>query len=263
MSFLTEYFGIIEVTKEQAVACPFYHHTASGMPYKETRPSAHVNTEEKLFHCKACNTGLSELQFIQKVLGCEYAQARKLQNVFTTEETVADWDAGVSLTEETKQRALALGISEEVIKELKIGTPAQPFRQNIISFPVFMYDHLLDIRNYDPGQTPKIRSRKDSLAGLIIPFDLWRETDPNKITIICAGEKDLAIARTHGFNAITITGGERAIPVALEYFRNRRVVICYDNDEAGKDGAKNLANTLCAYAKEVKVITNFHEVCKE
>lgn len=263
MSFLTEYFGIIEGTKEQAVACPFDHHTASGMPYKETRPSAHVNTEEKLFHCKACNTGLSELQFIQKVLGCEYTQARKLQNVFTTEETVADWDAGVSLTEETKQRALALGISEEVIKELKIRTPAPPFRQNIISFPVFMYDHLLDIRNYDPGQTPKIRSRKDSLAGLIIPFDLWRETDPNKITIICAGEKDMAIARTHGFNAITITGGERAIPVALEYFRNRRVVICYDNDEAGKDGAKNLANTLCTYAKEVKVITNFHEVCKE
>ena len=261
MSFLTEYFGILEGTKEQAVCCPFDHHTTSGIPYKESRPSAHVNTMEKLFHCKACNTGLSELQFIQKILGCDYTQARKLQIAFTTEETVADWETGVTLTKETKQRALALGISEEVIKELKIGTPAAPFRQDIISFPVFMYDHLVDIRNYDPGHTPKIRSRKDAISGLIIPFDLWRETDPNKITIICAGEKDMAIARTQGFNAITITGGERALPLALDCFKDHKIAICYDNDEAGLEGAKNLANTLVRYAKEVKVVTNFHEVC--
>lgn len=263
MSFLTEYFGILEGTKEQAVFCPFDHHTASGIPYKETRPSAHVNSMEKLFHCKACNTGLSELQFIQKILGCDYAQARKLQQVFDTDETLADWEDSVALTKETKQRALALGISEEVLEELKIRTPAPPFRQNIISFPVFMFDHLIDIRNYDPGQTPKIRSRKDALAGLIIPFDLWRETDINKVTLICAGEKDMAIARSNGFNAITITGGERALPLSVEYFRDRRVAICYDNDEAGLDGAKNLANTLLKYAKEVKVVTNFHEICKE
>lgn len=263
MSFLTEYFGILEGTKEQAVFCPFDHHTASGIPYKETRPSAHVNSMENLFHCKACNTGLSELQFIQKVLGCDYAQARKLQLAFKSDETLAEWEESVALTEETKQRALALGISEEVLEELKIRTPPAPFRQDIITFPVFMYDHLVDMRHYDPGHQPKIRSRKDALAGLIIPFDLWRETDITKTTIICAGEKDMAIARTQGFNAITITGGERALPLAIEYFRDRKVVICYDNDEAGLEGAKNLANALLKYAKEVKVVTKFHEVCVE
>ena len=263
MSFLAEYFGIVEGNKEQAVLCPFDHRTPSGIPYQETRPSAHVNTIENLFHCKACNTGLSELQFIQEILGCDYTSARKLQQTFLTEETLADWDESVPLTKATKDRALALGISEEVINELKIRTPAPPFKQDIISFPVFMYDHLVDIRNYDPGNTPKIRSRKDSLAGLIIPFDIWNETDPDKVTIICAGEKDMAIARTHGFNAITITGGERAIPIALKAFKNRKIAICYDNDEAGKEGAKSLANSLLKYAKEVKIVTNFHEICKE
>ena len=263
MSFLTEYFGICEGTGEQAVNCPFDHHTASGIPYKETRPSAHVNALEGLFHCKACNTGLSELQFIEKILGCEYAQARKIQLAFTSEETLAEWETCVSLTQATKERALGLGISEEVLEELKIRTPALPFRQDIISFPVFMFDHLVDIRNYDPGHTPKIRSRKDALSGLVIPFDLWINTDPNKITLICAGEKDMAIARTHGFNAITITGGERALPLPLEYFRDRKFAICYDHDETGIEGAKNLANVLLKYAKEVKVVTNFHEVCTE
>ena len=263
MGFLTEYFGILEGTKEQAVFCPFDHHTASGIPYKETRPSAHVNSMEKLFHCKACNTGLSEIQFIQKILGCDYTQARKLQLAFETDETLADWEESVTLTEETKQRALALGISEEVLESLKIRTPSAPFKQDIISVPVFMFDHLIDIRNYDPGNQPKIRSRKDALAGLIIPFDLWRETDVTKITLICAGEKDMAIARTNGFNAITITGGERALPIAPEYFRNRKVVICYDNDDTGIEGAKNLANMLLKYAKEVRVVTNFHTICTE
>ena len=263
MGFLTEYFGILEGTKEQAVFCPFDHHTASGIPYKETRPSAHVNSMEKLFHCKACNTGLSEIQFIQKILGCDYPQARKLQLAFETDETLADWEESVTLTEETKQRALALGISEEVLESLKIRTPSAPFKQDIISVPVFMFDHLVDIRNYDPGNQPKIRSRKDALAGLIIPFDLWRETDVTKITLICAGEKDMAIARTNGFNAITITGGERALPIAPEYFRNRKVAICYDNDDTGIEGAKNLANMLLKYAKEVRVVTNFHTICTE
>ena len=263
MSFLTEYFGILEGTKEQAVLCPFDHHTASGIPYKETRPSAHVNTLENLFHCKACNTGLSEIQFIEKVLGCDYAQARKLQLAFSTDETLAEWEESVALTDATKQRALALGISEEVLEELKIRTPAPPFRQDIISFPVFMFDHLVDIRNYDPGHQPKIRSRKDALAGLIIPFDLWKETSLNKITLICAGEKDMAVARSNGFNAITLTGGERALPLPINYFKDRKVAICYDNDEAGLEGAKNLANALLKYAKSVKVVTNFHEVCKE
>ena len=263
MGFLTEYFGILEGTKEQAVFCPFDHHTASGIPYKETRPSAHVNSMEKLFHCKACNTGLSEIQFIQKILGCDYPQARKLQLAFETDETLAEWEESVTLTEETKQRALALGISEEVLESLKIRTPSAPFKQDIISVPVFMFDHLVDIRNYDPGNQPKIRSRKDALAGLIIPFDLWRETDVTKITLICAGEKDMAIARTNGFNAITITGGERALPIAPEYFRNRKVAICYDNDDTGIEGAKNLANMLLKYAKEVRVVTNFHTICTE
>ena len=262
MSFLAEYFGLLEGSKEQSVLCPFDHHTASGIPYQETRPSAHVNTIDKLYHCKACNTGLSELQFIEKLLGCDYAQARKLQQAFETEETLAEWEQ-VPLSQETKQRALMLGISEEVIEELKIRTPFAPAKQDIISFPVLMFGHLVDIRNYDPGNTPKIRSRKDALSGLIIPFDLWRETDMSKTTIICAGEKDMAIARSFGFNAITITGGERAIPLTLNYFKDRKIVICYDNDEAGIEGAKSLANVLLDYAKEVKVVTGFHNVCSE
>ena len=52
MSFLTDYFNIESDKTEVAVCCPFTHHTESGMPYLENNPSAHVNTENGLFHCK-------------------------------------------------------------------------------------------------------------------------------------------------------------------------------------------------------------------
>ena len=260
MSFLTEYFQITDENIEEAVCCPFPHYTGSGLSYFETHPSAHVNTIDNLFHCKVCGEAGSELQMIEKLLDCKYSSAKKIQKCFENNETIQEWQKE-NLTEETIQRAIDLGISEEVINELQIKTPE--FSNNIIAFPVFMFDHLIDVRLYDPGNTPKMRSRQNCPTGMIIPFDIWKETAVNRTTIICAGEKDMAIARTHGFNAITITGGEQTQPVQLSYFKDRTVAIVYDNDDAGKTGAYKLAKTLAKYTKKIKVVTNFHEVLEE
>ena len=259
--FLSEFFGIVEGTKEQAVCCPFDHYTSTGVPYKESNPSAHVNTIEGLFHCKVCGTGYSEAQFIQKVCDCSYLNAKRIQRCFETSEDLSVWLQDTTITDETKQRALSLGISEQVIEELQIRTPTNT--TDLISFPVFMFDHLMDVRKYDPGATPKVKSRFNCPAGLIIPFDLWRNTPLNRVTLICAGEKDMAVARSHGFNAITITGGENAHCITPEFFKDRHVVIAYDNDGAGIQGAKSLAISLLPYTPHIKVLTKFHEVCSE
>lgn len=257
MSFLTEYFQITDEKTEVAVHCPFDHYTESGMPYQETHPSAHVNTVENLFHCKACGASGSELSMIQKLLGCNYSSAKKIQRCFQTEETKEEWDKE-TLTEASKEKALKLGISEEVIEQLNIKTPLH--MDSVMAFPVFMYGHLLDVRQYNPGGDPKVKSRSQCPTGLIIPFDDWVETPLKRVTWICAGEKDMAIARTHGLNAITLTGGESNLPCQLSYFKKREVAIVYDNDDTGKQGAIKLANALLDYTPNIKVVTNFHEV---
>ena len=261
MSFLTEYFDIASETKEVAVCCPFDHRTPSGLVYKEHNPSAHVNTYEKLFHCKVCGAGYSEAQFIRHLLGCSYMDAKKIQRCFENNEDIHMWQSSTELTAASKQRALDLGISEEVISELCIATPTGT--ENLISFPVFMFGHLVDIRSYNPEHKPKVKSRAGCPNGLIIPYDIWRETPVNRLTLICAGEKDMALARTHGFNAITLTGGEGTLPRQLTDFKGRQVAIVYDNDGAGIKGAKKLALALQEYTPHVKVVTGFHEVCKE
>ena len=261
MSFLTDYFEISGDAQEQAVCCPFDHHTTSGIVYHETKPSAHVNSQDKLFHCKVCAVGYSEAQFIQKILGCSYADAKRLQRCFESDEDYLMWKESTLLTDATRSRALDLGISQEVIDELSIATPTGA--TNTIGFPVFMYDHLIDVRIYDPGNTPKIKSRLHAPAGLIIPFDIWRQTPSNRLTLICAGEKDMAIARSHGFNAITLTGGESILPKQISDFKDRQIAIVYDHDAPGINGAKKLATLLLEYTPTVKVVTGFHEICAE
>lgn len=260
-SFFEYYFYEYDFSKrETAVCCPFPHHTESGIEYHETNPSAHINLDKGLFHCKVCDVGLSEISFISKVLGTSYEAASKIAKLFTTKEDRYTWNKDYNISEEIKNKCISLGISEKVIDELELKTEMG----DEISFPVFMYGKLVDVRSYRPqDRANKIKSRVGATSGLIIPFDIWTKTPTNKWTIICAGEKDMAVTRSHGFNAITLTGGEKALPKMTTPFKDRKIAICYDNDEAGIAGARALASELIKYVKEVRVVTNFHEVCKE
>ncbi len=261
MSFLLEFFNVVEGPKETAVCCPFDHFTRNNIPYKETNPSASINTVEKLFHCMRCGKGFSEAQFIQHLLGCSYIDAKRIQRCFNSEEYYETWLRDTKLTEESKQRALALGISEQVIEELSISTP--PGTTDKLAFPVFMYNHVVDVRTYNPDAKPKVKSRLNCPSGLLIPFDVWKDSPLTRLTLVCAGEKDMAVARSQGFNAVTFTGGEQTLPKIAKLFKDRHVAIVYDNDDAGISGAKKLAIELLKYTPHVKVVTKFHETCKE
>ena len=259
-SFFEYYFDEYDFSKkETAVCCPFPHHTSSGHEYQETIPSAHINLDKGLFHCKVCDKGLSEVAFIAEILGCSYESAIKISKMFTTKEDRFTWKDN-TISPEIQELCLRLGISKKVIEELELKTELG----DEIAFPVFLYGKVVDVRSYRPqDRANKIRSRVGTTTGMIIPFDIWRQTPEDKWTIICAGEKDMAVTRSNGFNAITLTGGEKALPKIINPFKNRKVAICYDNDEAGIAGANTLAAFLMPYVKEVKVVTNFHEVCKE
>lgn len=259
MSFFSEYFGVTDSFAEQQVLCPFEHKTANGQTYTETHASAHVNTEKKVFHCKACGCGYSELQFLERVLGCTPTNAVRILKAFEHAENQSVWTQTKQLSAEGSELGKQLGISEEVLTALQVASPNGI--ADALQFPVFLYGQLMDIRTYRPTAVPKLRSRTNSIMGLIVPYDLWRETTKSRITLICAGEKDMAVARSHGFNAITLTGGEMMLPRLHADFVGRKVAICYDNDDAGLKGAKQLALDLLPHAASVKVVTGFHEVC--
>lgn len=259
MGFLEHYFNIKEGGSEHSVCCPFPHRTQSNLEYFETHPSAHVNTTDRLFHCKVCGEGHSEVALIKKLYGCTFANALRLSKAFNNNETKDEWDKCRKTSSELYSFASKLGISEQVVDELSLLSNTE----GTICYPVFMLDKLIDIRVYTPGGSPKVRSRTGAAYGLVIPFDIWKATPLNKITLVCAGEKDMSVARSMGFNAITLTGGEGTLPLSPYWFKYRDIVILYDNDEAGINGGNKLASYLLPYCNSVKNCTAFHEVCKE
>ena len=181
MSFFESFFEIAGDKTETPVCCPFPHAIA-GTTYKEQHPSAHVNVGSGLIHCKACGRGHSQISFIQEILGCNYIVALQLARLYDVCSDRLAWEENTALTGADMSRLNALGISAAVAQELKLCS-----HEGALAFPLFMYDKLLDIRAYRPNEKPKMRSLANAISGLVMPFDLWRRTDQNRTTLICAG----------------------------------------------------------------------------
>lgn len=259
--FLQHYFeerGMLHVkpNNEADVLCPFEHEKGF-----ETRPSAHINTDKGVFHCKTCAAegrfnegGLSEAAFVSKIYSVSYTQAIRFLSAFEDKtETVEDWAGAVTalLGHNTAVEYLNnRGITVDVIREYRLG-----YNGSGIVYPVFVNGILLDKRVYNMNPAPsepKIKSQTGA-SPLLFPFDHWKN-DPRP-TVLSAGENDTLLARKMGFNAVTNTFGEGSFPaVFLGLFKGRKVYICYDCDEAGKRGALQVAFLLREAGADVYLV---------
>lgn len=261
MQFFNSYFKLGEqetsLQGEYTVLCPFDHKDSKGNSYKETNASAHINRENSVFHCKSCGKGISEVAFISKIEGISYKDS--ITFIQTLEDSPnSDWTLMHNNLLANKQeiaRLKEMGL-EQAVKDVRLG-----YSGTGIDIPVFVYGELLDVRNYVHDRKPRVMSQTGA-KNLIIPFDLWREDE--RPTLLCAGEKDMMIARENGFNAITFTGGEMSFPKLFKHsFKGRKVYICYDNDPTGHKGAINSAYHLTEAGAEAQIVTGHHAVCTE
>lgn len=253
-------FNSANESGEVAVACPFPHTTENGKRYYETNPSAHINVEKGLFHCKVCGEKHSEASFFVSQAQIPYGKAVEIINDLENNAINTNWMLAVNnYKTNTSPQSLTkkLRFKDEVVDFLQVG-----FEGEGISYPVYVYGQLMDVRKYRPGQTPKVLSRSGASAGYIIP-DITHIKDLETV-YICAGEKDMTIARSNGFAAFTITGGEMAIPNTYGYaFRGKKAYILYDNDKTGKEGARKLGLYLSQQGALPYVVEGHHEVCVE
>lgn len=247
------------------VCCPFPHHDKTfNMDYYETKPSASINKDMRAFNCFVCGRHGNELEFAQMLTGLpkediikghlvqeeledDYSNWEQLQH----QDLLNDFDMLLKLKD--------LNITGQVIESVKLGKIT-----NKLATPVFVNGKLKNVARYNINKlpnTPKVEYMPNSKTGDIVPFDLWKNNFNN--TVICEGEKDMLVARSYGMNAITLTGGSQSSikPEYLENFRNRNVYIVYDNDDAGRTGAKKLYKQLIDYCNVF--ITNIGSICKE
>lgn len=258
MKFFKRYFSGVDFNREETkVSCPFHN---------DERPSAHINVSESLFHCPVCGVGYNEIGFVSKVNDIPLVEAAKV--VSKLEDTQTEtwniiekaelWADSVFLEELRKL------IADETIEKLDLGL-TKIRDKKFLSIPIFYNRVLVDIKHYNlmkHSGAPKLLGTKGGENGHIFPFDIWKSDD--RKTYIVEGEKDAMVARDFGLNAITFTGGASAKPnkMVINSFKDKEVVIIYDNDDAGREGALNVYKSLVNIAKSVKYI-DISEVVSE
>ena len=259
------------VMGENSVICPFH---------PDTNPSLQINTVDKIYHCFGCGRHGTENDFCMEYYGIGRDQVSQFKDLLFKSDDISDYerfarDGDAQKTNYTYLELRHLGISEQLLDDCMVGLETYTetdssgmvtIKPNTMStrlvFPVIVKNRVIDHRAYtmEKGVMPKSKSDTGVPAGLILPYHLW--CDDMSDTIICEGEKDMLFARAHGYNAISLGGCNNIPHVFLETFRDRKVYIVYDNDNAGRAGATKLANALYSVTKEV-YIADISEYCTE
>ena len=259
MEFFKKYFEEVENwnSEEVKVLCPFH---------SDHNPSASINTEKNLFHCWTCGIGFNEEQFIAKVNNISSVDAIKLLDRYEIKDK---WETckGYLWSDDTAISKLKeLGLTENTIYELKLGLIREEGTQKkYLGIPVYYNNILVDVRRYNlwkyDGQ-PKVKSNDSAITGWVIPYDKFLTS--NNTCYFFEGEKDMLMAREVGLNAFTLTGGAGAKPnnYAVNAFKDKEIVICYDNDDAGVKGMNGFYSVIRDIAKSVKYI-KIGDVVKE
>lgn len=139
--------------------------------------------------------------------------------------------------------------TEESVKANQLG-----FASPRIWIPIREKNKLVNVRQY--ARNPKNGSKVISVPGFgsarIWPLGALEFKD----IYLFEGEKDRILAAQLGLNAITITGGAGTFEVKwIPLFKGKNVVICYDIDNPGREGAKKVAKLILNISESVKIIT--------
>lgn len=258
MEYFKKYFNEVENwnNEEVKVLCPFH---------EDTRPSASINTYKDLFHCWVCNIGYNEEQFIARINGISSADAIKLLGKYQVQdkwevERGLLWADNVLLS-----KVMQLGLSKETIEEMRLGLVKDETGKKYLGIPVFYNNILVDVRRYNimkyEGQ-PKMMGNEGARTGWLIPYDNFLSSD--NVCYLFEGEKDMLMARELGINAYTLTGGAGAKPneYVINAFKDKDIILCYDNDDAGQKGMESVYKEVKDIVKSIKYI-EIGDVVKE
>jgi len=101
--------------------------------------------------------------------------------------------------------------------------------------------------------TSKNEPRSYGSPTMLYPLKVLMEAPEDEPIYICEGEWDMFVLLCMGLYAVTSSSGAKTWPSQYnELFRGRDVIIVYDNDEPGKEGAKRVCKQLLNLAKSIR-----------
>ena len=149
-----------------------------------------------------------------------------------------------------KQRELFISNTDKIIKHFKLPWTVDVAQREDLHIGYNKKDKRLVFGIAKNGFLGHIKEHKGPQYGhdksnKIYPESVLDEADPNQLLFILEGEKDAITALSNEIMGVSFTAGAGAIPQdlsALDSYKN--IVICYDADEKGQEGAEKVARAL-------------------
>jgi len=230
----------------QNACCPFHN---------DNEPSLSIRKEDGAFYCHSCRKkGTSVVGFYEALHKVPYKKA--LESIYhhyiqqiVPFGRIRKWSA--RLLKNTSALAyleMRRGVASFTAKLLRLGWDGERFVIPIIN----EYGLCCNVRRYHPKLKPKILSyRKGFGQARLYPLNRFRERDST--VYLFEGELDTILAWQMGLNALTTTvGAGYWNPKFNRYLKQKDVVICYDCDDPGQEGAELVAKAIEKDAKSVK-----------
>ena len=247
---------------ELSVMCPFHH---------DRHPSMSINVKTGFFKCHAgdCNKDGDVFDFYQLMHNVDFKTA--LIQIAK--------EMGISPGEDVKDKIIPAEIVKKYQENLWSGKGDAPkmlkflkercqYEEETIRNFELGYDFeritipvknslnvYVNIRRYLPGASKsaeKMLSYKQGYGqARLFPIE---NLDASTITIL-EGERDCILANQLGYKGITATAGAGTFKDNwIDFFKDKNIVLVYDIDKAGQEGARKVALKLSGVANEIKIV---------
>ena len=226
------------------VLCPFH---------PDTRPSAGIGPNGE-FNCFACGAKAhDEIGFIAKYFGVGLERAGKIKSALELSQTIKYNKH--PLQDYQLDYLHKIGLTDEIINahffSSSVGKLIYEHTWNGIPVAHTWFNSPM-LANHNAG-FPKYKYDSCNISGMVTPYD---DAMKYPTLLICEGEKDMLTAKSMGFKyAVAKVGGAKSYLIGGVNFQSKKIVICYDCDEAGRTGALQDALTLSErFACKVKIL---------
>tara|TARA_B110000116_G_scaffold83989_1_gene73137 strand:- start:240 stop:2162 length:1923 start_codon:yes stop_codon:yes gene_type:complete len=242
--------GFKQTKGNQYIGCCVWH--------DDTKPSLSINVSTGQYKCFSCDAKGNAIEFCKHqgidpspYYSEEYKRNEGNVNKTTVKQRAMSDKTDINrhikdLTDKMKEYAVEYPENKgyDVLILNKIGKDSNGAR----TFPYFKDGKVIGIKHHkskNKNGEPKKPwwegdgSYKWYLGWLLDTYDV------NEVLLICEGEKDALRLRERSFNVVSASAGAGSVPPIPDKFKEfKRIIIIYDNDEAGFNGARACAEKI-------------------
>jgi len=229
--------------------CPFH---------EDTEPSCSINLDKRVFKCYACGAQGDIFKFLAGKIGKSKSAVQKLLKIQSaagdldtiSPDLILKWHRDLRASKKWLNVLKGKGIEPQTVDDYLLGIDGKR-----ITIPVKnRAGDFVNVRKYKPNAVAtdkKTINLKGYGNAMLYPMEALGFDE----IFVTEGECKALLLNQLGFPAVSPTGGADTWSESWNlHFADKRVVVIYDIDDAGRAGANRVAKNVYPVATDVRVV---------